>query len=228
MIAYWLWIMGACIVAASCYIAAEYAGKFEQSLPLKGAASALAVLFGFLCFNATRRPDFGAYLFAGLVLAAVGDALLALRHADRIKEKGKKTLLHAGLLLLLAGRATLTAAAVSRRALALALAAAFAALALFLLIKFGKKRLPAQGPVRALGAAYVPASFLSAGAAVSLAAIEGSDFALFAAGAALLCASDVLFVFWEYGKDRPKLLRAVQLAAYYAALLLFALNMLLI
>ena len=101
-------------------------------------------------------------------------------------------------------------------------AAALSALLLWWILR----RIEAQGALRAFGVVYLTVVFFMACCAAGLLPLEPTNpgVLLFAAGAALFAASDVLLVLNQFGKKRYPAFRAMNLSLYYLGQIAIALT----
>jgi uncharacterized membrane protein YhhN len=226
MAAYWyLFVVVGCILEAV-FICYEYAKKPVAAVILKGAASALFVLLGFVCMSASADARFALLVVIGLVFGATGDVLLNLRALAG--NAGQKVFM-AGIAAFLTGHLLYITALISRGADALWIGVPVcAALSVTLLPFFILRRIEVTGKLKTFGIVYVALVFLMAGCAAGLLILKpfNGGHLLFAIGAALFALSDVILIFHLLGRKKHKAFRALNLSAYYIGQILIALSLL--
>lgn len=211
-----------CAVEAA-FIALEYQKKMLSAVILKTIASLCFLLLAVLCLPAAADKTYAGVILAGLAFGAVGDVCLNLRHL--VGSRGKAVFM-AGIAAFLIGHLFYLFALIRRAPRMLLWAVPAAVVLAALLLWWILKRIEAQGALRAFGILYLSVVFFMACCAAGLLPLEAASPGawLFAAGAALFAASDVLLVLNQFGKKRYPAFRAMNLSLYYLGQIAIALT----
>ena len=220
-----IWIAVAltgCAVEAA-FITLEYHKKLLAAVILKTIASLFFLLLAVLCLPVSTDKTYAAVILAGLAFGAAGDVCLNLRHL--IGSRGKAVFM-AGIAAFLIGHLFYLFALIRRSPRMLLWAVPAAAVLAALLLWWILKRIEAQGALRAFGILYLAVVFFMACCAAGLLPLEAANPGawLFAAGAVLFAASDVLLVLNQFGKRRYPAFRAMNLSLYYLGQIAIALT----
>ena len=196
------------------FIVQEHRKRMLAALLLKGGASLLFVLAGVLAFSRSGNPSFARLIVLGLMFGAVGDVCLNLRFL--LTEHARPIFL-CGIAAFLLGHVAYLAALIAEAPQALLYALPASALVSFFLIRYVLSRVEVAGAIKTFGIVYLCVVFLMAAAAVTLFVFEpwNAGRAVFAAGALLFAASDVLLVLHQFGKRLYPAFRALNLSLYY-------------
>ncbi len=226
---YWsLCILG--LLLQIVFIIVESRKRYLPAVILKGAASIVFVVLGFLCAGASGNVSFARLVTIGLLLGALGDILLNLRF---LFEKQGQTIFLAGVAAFLAGHILYLAALLSVAShLAISLVAGLAAATLLLIWIFHTLG-EIKKSFRIFGILYIGIiSIMTAVAAGNLIGVGGANAGgatgslLFFLGAVLFLMSDVIMILNTFGKQPRQSLRTSNLLLYYAGQLLIALSLL--
>lgn len=210
-----------CLVIVTLMILREQDGHCVQAVLLKGLASLCFVVMGWLCAAHVGWPDPANLIVLGLMLGAAADVLLELRKPF---PKAKKRFFLIGCAVFLCGHIAYLSAVLplcSRPLLS-----ALAALALTALLTRRLFRVVrADRSLKLAGAVYLcTVVFLNCVAAANLLAFASGFNALFALGALLFLASDILLILYNFGGEGRFAYRFVNLGLYYTGQLLIALS----
>ena len=203
-----------CVVEAA-FITQEHKQHMLGALLLKAGASMLFVLAGVFAFSIAPLPVFGRMIVLGLMLGAIGDVCLNLRF---LLTGHARVIFLFGIGAFLLGHIAYLVALVGLNPVVLLYALPVAAVVSFALIRFVLARVEVSGAIKVFGILYLCVVFLMACVAVALFALNVSSLgrAVFAAGALLFAASDVLLVLNQFGKKAYPAFRALNLSLYYA------------
>ena len=205
------------------FILFEHKKRMLGALLLKACASMLFVLAGFVAFSLSPTPSFGRLIVLGLMLGALGDVCLNLRFL--LSDRSKPIFL-LGIGAFLLGHVAYLLALISLAPRALYFALPAAAVLSFFLIRFVLSRVEVKGAIKIFGILYLCVVFLMASVAVTLFAFAPQSIgrAVFALGALLFAASDVLLVLNQFGKRAYPAFRAMNLSLYYLGQVLICLT----
>ena len=203
-----------CVVEAV-FILQERKQHMLGALLLKAGASMLFVLAGVFAFSIAPLPAFGRMIVLGLMLGAIGDVCLNLRFLFAGRAR---TIFLFGIGTFLLGHIAYLIALVGLNPVALLYALPVAAIVSFALIRFVLARVEVSGAIKIFGIVYLCVVFLMACVSIVLFALNVHSLgrAVFAAGALLFAASDVLLVLNQFGKKAYPAFRALNLSLYYA------------
>jgi len=206
-------ILVGCAVEAV-FIILEQKKNMAAAVATKALASLLFILLGVLCARlASDRLAFGA----------VGDVCLNLRHL--VGSRGKAVFM-AGIAAFMIGHLFYLFALISRAPKMLLWAIPACAIVSVLMLRFILKRIEAQGAIRIFGIVYLVVVFQMMCCALGLLPLNPNNpaYILFAAGAVLFAASDVLLVLNQFGKRQYPAFRPMNLSLYYLGQLCIALT----
>lgn len=215
-------ILVGCAVEAV-FIILEQKRKMTVAVAAKALASLLFVLLGVLCLCAAKDTAYAAIIIIGLAFGAVGDICLNLRHL--VGSRGKAVFM-AGIAAFLIGHLFYLFALISRAPKMLLWAVPACAVVSALMLWFILKKIEVQGAIRAFGIVYLVVVFQMMCCAIGLLPLEPANpaYLLFAAGAVLFAASDVLLVLNQFGKRQYPAFRPMNLSLYYLGQICIALT----
>ena len=227
MIQFWLPFVIVGVLIDAAFIVCEYKKKAVAAVILKGLASLVFVLLGFLCYARTGNRAFGLLIVLGLLFGALGDVLLNLKNVLTAKAQ---IIFAAGIAVFLIGHVLYVAALIPLDVSALLIAVPVAAVLSAAILTTILKRVEAPKKLVIFGSIYLVAVIAMFSCALALLIKEpASAFRLtFTIGAFLFMVSDVILVFALFVKSSPKCLRAINLSCYYVGQLLIALSLLLV
>lgn len=203
------------------FIKTELDGQMGKAVILKGSASFVFVLLGFLCY--LKKPtDFGLLILIGLFLGMVGDIFLNLRNL--FEGSKSKKVFAIGILAFIAGHFLYIAALIGQNSSIVLPAVLMAAVISFLSIPPLMKQIvaPSKG-LKIFGYVYLVIVITMFSCAAVLLVKDGVSAltVLFAIGAFLFMISDFIMIYYSFGKKIPAL-RATNLLCYYIGQLLIA------
>ena len=208
-----------CLVLAGIFLNAERKKKYESAVIVKGAASLCFVVLGFLLAGSSREAGL---ICAGLVLGCVADVLLNLRMV--FPQKGQLIFL-VGILVFLAGH-VMYLIAVTGMAVQPWICVTAGAVLTALLMAWIFRRITAKPAFKVFGVVYIGAIVLLNCVAVANLITAPSAFTgLFAAGALLFLASDIVLILNTFGKETKQSLRITNITLYYLGQLIIALSL---
>ena len=204
------------------YILSEIKRKMRAAVFLKGTASAFFVIVGAVGLWGTDAGTLPKLILCGLFLGALGDVLLNARY---FAGKRENALFVAGVLSFFLGHIMylIVLMSVSQIRVPVIIAAAVvSAVIICVMLRVVK----ASAPMKILGGVYVTTVVLMAIAAVGNAlSIQTTNRILFAVGAVLFLASDLILIFNTFGERSKMLWSTICLALYYPGQLLIALSL---
>lgn len=221
---WWLCIIG--LIIQITFIIVESKKNYLPAVILKGSASVVFVVLGFLCAGASSNAGFAKLVTIGLLLGALGDILLNLR---LLFEKKGQTIFLAGVAAFLAGHILYLAALISLTSNLVICLLAGLVLAALLLVWIFHTLGKIKKAFKIFGILYIGViSLMTAVAAGNLLTAVGDSTGslLFFLGAVLFLASDVIMILNTFGKQQRQVLRTSNLLLYYAGQLLIAISLL--
>ena len=228
------------VILQAVFIKVEHDKKYVLADILKGSASLMFVIIGFLALK--YNPGAGYIgetyqkrIIAGLICGMIGDILLNLRFV--FKKNGQKIFL-AGIAVFLSGHILYLLAQLPysiHPAIAIAIGAALAAALLVYIFK----TMDVKPAFKAFGVIYLGAVFVMTCLAIDV-ALTGNHWAwirsitadwtisprLFAIGAVLFTASDIVLIFNTFSGITKFSLRITNLSLYYIGQILIAVSLL--
>ena len=213
-------ILGIIGFAVQCvFIAVEHREKYVGAVCLKGTASVIFIIVGFLAFRFTKDTGFGKLILTGLILGGVGDVLLNLRFV--FDKAGQKVFL-AGIAAFLAGH-ILYLAAIIPLCDSLWICVIIGAVIAAALLAYIFKTMDVKPAFKIFGIFYLGAVIIMTAVAIgNLIAAPGSSTWLYAIGAVLFTVSDVVLIFNTFSGTTKFSLRITNLTLYYIGQLLIA------
>ena len=212
-------IVTGCILQAL-FIKTEHDEKYLTADILKGLASLMFVIVGYIAFTRVNHA-FNKQFFLGLLFGMIGDILLNLRFV--FPKQGQKIFL-AGILAFLIGHIIYLLALLpqARHVWVWPCAIAGALLAAALLA-YIFKTMEVKKAFKIFGVFYLGAVFIMTAIAIGIAVFTPSKRALiYALGAILFTASDVVLIFNTFSGTTKFSLRITNLSLYYAGQMLIA------
>ncbi len=202
------------------FIKTEHEEKYVAADILKGLASLMFVIIGYLAFTRVNNV-FNKQFFIGLVFGMIGDILLNLRYV--FPKQGQKIFL-TGIVAFLIGHIIYLLALIPQAqhvwiwycAIAGALLAAGLLVYIF-------KTMEVKKAFKIFGVFYLGAVFIMTAIAIGIAVFTPSTRALiYAVGAVLFTASDVVLIFNTFSGVTKFSLRITNLSLYYLGQILIA------
>ncbi len=201
------------------FICREHTENYVAADILKGAASLCFVLIGVIASSVGKNGSFASKIVAGLVCGMIGDILLNLRFV--FKKNGQKFFL-AGILAFLIGHILYLTAIVPESVHTLAGVCIGAVLAAGLLT-YIFKTMDVKIAFKIFGVFYLGAVIIMTVLAIDIAVFAPSARALmYAVGAFLFMASDIVLIFNTFSGVTKFSLRITNLSLYYIGQLLIA------
>ena len=208
-----------CILQAS-FIAVEHKEKYLLADILKGSASLMFVLIGYDAFTRVNNA-FNKQFFVGLLFGMIGDILLNLRFV--FKKSGQKIFL-VGILAFLIGHIIyLVALILQARTPWVWYFAVVGAVAAACLLAYIFKTMDVKPAFKIFGIFYLGAVFIMTAIAIGIAIHTASTRAIvYAVGAILFTASDVVLIFNTFSGVTKFSLRITNLTLYYIGQMMIA------
>ena len=202
------------------FIKTEHEEKYILAGILKGSASFFFVLIGFLAFKSTGNP-LNTRFFIGLVFGMIGDILLNLRYV--FPEKGQRIFL-AGILAFLIGHILYLLALLPQADHVWVWHCVIAgALIAGGLLAYIFRTMEVKKAFKIFGVFYLGAVFIMTAIAIGIALFTPSKRAtIYALGAILFTASDVVLIFNTFSGVTKYSLRITNLLLYYIGQILIA------
>lgn len=214
-----------CLLVMSIFIYEEGKENFSLAVILKGCASLLFVLLGFVCSKVYANTEFCKLVRIGLILGFVADVLLNLRFV--FKKNGKIVFL-VGILVFLSGHILYLCALIPTvNNVIIPLIAGIVLSAL--LLKWIFTKIEAQKAFKIFGVFYIGAIVIMNCFAVANLVQDFSNtrYIVFTIGALLFLASDIVLILNTFGKQTKTSLRITNLVLYYLGQILIAYSMML-
>ncbi len=219
MIKYLLLIIGALL--QGCFIFVEHREKYVPAVLLKGLASLMFVITGFLAWKQTQS-EFARLIFIGLLLGMAGDILLNLRFV--FPANGQKIFL-IGIVAFLAGH-ILYLAALIPQAQHLIVCVIIGVLIAAALLMYIFRAMEVKLAFRIFGVVYLGAVIIMTSVAIGNAlATMDKGHIMYALGAVAFALSDVVLIFNTFGSSTRFSLRITNLSLYYLGQALIALSL---
>ena len=207
-------------VLQAMFIAAEHREKYIAADILKGAASLMFVLLGYIAYH-TVNNAFNRQFFMGLLFGMIGDILLNLRF---VFEKSGQKIFLAGILAFLLGHVIYLLALIPQARYGwfwpcVAIGAAAAAL----LLAYIFRTMEVKTAFKIFGVFYLGAVFIMTAIALGIAFfVPSRRTVLYAVGAVLFTASDMVLIFNTFSGVSKFSRRIINLTLYYAGQMLIA------
>lgn len=212
-------IIAAGIILQAAFIKTEHEEKYVPAVILKGSASLMFVILGLLSVPVSAAP-FAVKIRVGLALGMVGDILLNLRF---VFEKNGQKIFLAGIAAFLAGHILYLVALIpdaSHVWLCVLIGAVLAAG----LLTYIFKTMTVKTSFKAFGIVYLGAVIIMTVIAIGIAlSAKTARSILYAVGAVLFTASDIVLIFNTFSGGETKFgLRITNLSLYYIGQVLIA------
>ena len=202
------------------FIKAEHEEKYVLADILKGSASLMFVLIGYYAFTRVNNA-FNRQFFIGLLFGMIGDILLNLRFVFR--KNGQKIFL-LGIIAFLIGHIIYMMALIPQaRGPWVWYCAVLGALAAAALLTYIFKTMDVKPAFKIFGVFYLGAVFVMTAIALGIAIFTPTRRAIiYALGAVLFTASDVVLIFNTFSGVTKFSLRITNLMLYYMGQILIA------
>lgn len=207
------------VILQGIFITVEHKEKYVAADILKGLAALMFVLVGGYCYRNSSSNPLGQKIFIGLIFGMVGDILLNLRFV--LKSNGQKAFL-LGILAFLIGHILYLAALIPLTSYLIMDVIIGAVLAAALLI-YIFKTMEVKIAFKIFGVFYLGAVIIMTVIAIHIAAVIGNMHdIIYAIGAVLFTASDIVLIFNTFSGTTRFSLRITNLSLYYIGQLLIA------
>lgn len=207
------------------FIAVEHKEKYVLADILKGLAALMFVIIGFVGYSTVTTGSLGKMIAIGLVFGLVGDVLLNLRFV--LKKNGQKAFL-LGILAFLVGHILYLCALIPisfNTGICVLIGAVLAAG----LLAYIFKTMEVKIAFKIFGVFYLGAVIIMTVIALGIAiATGGTHDIVYAVGAVLFMASDIVLIFNTFSGVTRFSLRITNLSLYYAGQLFIALSLFII
>ncbi len=202
------------------FIKVEHEEKYLLADILKGAASLMFVLVGYYAYTRVNHA-FNKQFLIGLLFGMIGDILLNLRFV--FKKNGQKIFL-VGILAFLIGHIIYLVALIQQaRGSYVWYCIAVGAIAAAALLAYIFKTMDVKPAFKIFGVFYLGAVFIMTAIAIGIALFAPSTRAtVYAIGAVLFTASDVVLIFNTFSGVTKFSLRITNLTLYYIGQMLIA------
>lgn len=219
------------ILFQTAFIMSEYKKKMVAATVLKGLGSLMFVTVGLAGLFTVRQLNMGGIneyaaevsfaklIVIGLALGLVGDVMLNLRHL--VGKNGQKVFL-VGIFFFLIGHILYLVALIPSSP-NVWLCVLIGAILAGGLLTYIFKTMDVKPAFKAFGILYLGAVIIMTVVAISIAISLGTASAwIYAVGAILFTASDIILIFNTFGNTSKFVFRALNLSLYYAGQLLIA------
>ena len=220
MLKYLLGLLG--FVVQACFIYVEHQKKYRSAVVLKGLASLIFVIIGFIGFRHSGLTGFGKLIFIGLIFGMLGDILLNLRYLS--ENNGQKIFL-VGIVAFLIGHILYLAALLPLANHPL-IGVVIGALIAGALLVYIFKTMEVKLAFKIFGVVYLGAVIIMTVIAIGNAlALPNASRIMYAIGAVAFALSDIILIFNTFGNLNRFSLRISNLSLYYLGQLLIALSL---
>lgn len=208
------------IILQGTFIFVEHKEKYVLADILKGLAALMFVVIGYLGYSGVSADSLGKKIFIGLIFGMVGDILLNLRFV--FKEIGQKIFL-VGILSFLIGHILYLAALVPLAGANLLSDVFVGAILAITLLSYIFKTMDVKTAFKIFGVFYLGAVIIMTVIAVQVAiSTQNVHDIVYAIGAVLFTASDIVLIFNTFSGVTKFSLRITNLSLYYAGQLMIA------
>lgn len=208
------------IILQGTFIFVEHKEKYVLADILKGSAALMFVVIGYLGYSGVSADSLGKKIFIGLIFGMVGDILLNLRFV--FKEIGQKIFL-VGILSFLIGHILYLAALVPLAGANLLSDVFVGAILAITLLSYIFKTMDVKTAFKIFGVFYLGAVIIMTVIAVQVAiSTQNVHDIVYAIGAVLFTASDIVLIFNTFSGVTKFSLRITNLSLYYAGQLMIA------
>jgi len=211
------------LVLQALFIKVEHEEKYLLADILKGSASLIFVLIGYQAFLVTNNAFNRLFLY-GLIFGMIGDILLNLRYV--FPKHGQKIFL-VGILAFLIGHILYLLALIPQaRHVWIWYCIAIGALAAICLLIYIFRTMEVKPAFKIFGVFYLGAVFIMTAIAIGIAIfVPNRRSILYAIGAILFTASDVVLIFNTFSGVTKFSMRIANLSLYYLGQILIACSM---
>ena len=211
------------LVLQALFIKVEHEEKYLLADILKGSASLIFVLIGYQAFLVTNNALNRLFLY-GLIFGMIGDILLNLRYV--FPKHGQKIFL-VGILAFLIGHILYLLALIPQaRHVWIWYCIAIGALAAICLLVYIFRTMEVKPAFKIFGVFYLGAVFIMTAIAIGIAIfVPNRRSILYAIGAILFTASDVVLIFNTFSGVTKFSMRIANLSLYYLGQILIACSM---
>jgi len=207
------------IILQGIFITVEHKEKYVAADILKGLAALMFVIIGVTGYLTVTNDSLGLKIAVGLVFGLIGDVLLNLRFV--LKENGQKAFL-AGILAFLIGH-ILYLCALIPISVNLSVCVIIGAVLAAALLTYIFKTMEVKIAFKIFGVFYLGAVIIMTVIAIVIAASTGNAHDIvYAVGAVLFTASDIVLIFNTFSGVTKFSLRITNLSLYYIGQLLIA------
>jgi len=207
------------IILQGTFIAVEHKEKYVLADVLKGLASLMFVIIGFIGYTSVTTSSLGKTIAIGLVFGLIGDVLLNLRF---VFEKNGQKIFLVGILAFLIGHILYLCALIpisENTGICVLIGAIIAAG----LLTYIFKTMEVKIAFKIFGVFYLGAVIIMTVIAIGIAASTGNTHdVIYAIGAVLFTASDIVLIFNTFSGVTKFSLRITNLSLYYIGQLLIA------
>lgn len=219
----YLWLCAVCLVVAGIFIVVEKAEYYLAADIVKGVASAIFVIVGFLGALQAGDTAYARIVLAGLTLGAIADVFLNLRYVFPDK-KGQLVFL-VGILVFFLGHVVYVIA-LAPRCQSLIPCIVIGIVIGILLIIWIFAQITAKLVFKIFGVFYLcTIAVMNVVAIGVLLGTPTTDAAFFVGGAILFLLSDILLILNTFGDEQKFSRRVANLMLYYLGQLMIALSL---
>ena len=217
----YIWLCLLSFIVAAVFIYCEHEEKYVPAVILKGTASLLFVITGFL--SGKMNPSgISSTIIIGLLLGCIADVLLNLRFV--FPRKGQMIFL-VGIVVFLSGHIAYLAALlplIKSRIMVLVISIILTALLMIWIFK----RITAKMAFKIFGVVYIGAIMaMNCVACANLIQTPSAFSAVYMAGAFLFLISDIVLILNTFGSKTRFSMRITNLSLYYVGQILIALSL---
>lgn len=213
------------IIAQVCFIYAEYHKKWKIAVILKGIAASFFVVIGIWCASRHFCTIYDKLIILGLIFGLIGDVCLNLRHV--INNKSDKIFL-SGIVAFLLGH-IMYLIAVTTNAKHIFIDIIMGLIISTLLLTYIFKTMTVKLPFKIFGIFYLSIIIIMTCISIdNVIFIVNTKNILFACGAILFSASDIILIFNTFSGHESFNKRIANLSLYYIAQILIATTTLII
>lgn len=207
------------MILQGAFICVEHKEKYVAADILKGLASLMFVIIGIYLYATKSTNPLGLKIMIGLIFGMLGDILLNLRFI--LKKNGQKAFL-IGILMFLIGHILYLAALVPQAG-SFAIDAFIGAVLAAGLLTYIFKTMDVKIAFKIFGIFYLGAVIIMTVTAIHIAITTGNvQDIVYAIGAVLFTASDIVLIFNTFSGVTKFSLRITNLSLYYVGQLLIA------
>ena len=202
------------------FIKVEHEEKYLPAVFLKGSASLMFVIIGYIAWQTVNNP-FNKQFFIGLLFGMMGDILLGLRY---VFPKNAQKIFLTGIAVFLIGHIIyLLALLPQARHMWVWPCAIIGALAAAALLAYIFRTMEVKKAFKVFGVFYLGAVFIMTAIALGIALFTPTKrAAVYAAGAMLFTLSDVVLIFNTFSGTTKFSLRITNLTLYYIGQIMIA------